>query len=184
MGLPNAGKSTLLSRVSRAKPKIADYPFTTLVPNLGIVAMSGYRRFVMADVPGLIEGAHGGVGLGDTFLRHVERTRVIVHLVDLFPMAGSPTAAEAYRTIRAELEQYSPVLSAKTELVVASKLDISGCDDPPELDALREELGVPVMRISRVSSRGLDAVLSRVWDMLEAEGPAEAPVAPVLPLSD
>ncbi len=178
VGLPNAGKSTLLSRVSRAHPKIADYPFTTLVPNLGIVALPGYRRFVMADVPGLIEGAHGGVGLGDTFLRHIERTRVIVHLVDLYPMDGGPTPAAAYRTIRGELEKYSSVLAAKTELVVASKLDIAGSDDPPELAALREELGVEVMGISAVSGRGLESLLSRVWDMLEAEGPAEAEPAP------
>jgi len=184
VGLPNAGKSTLLSRVSRAKPKIADYPFTTLVPNLGIVALPGYRRFVMADVPGLIEGAHGGVGLGDTFLRHIERTRVIVHLVDLYPMAGEPTPVEAYRTIRGELEKYSQTLAAKTELVVASKLDIAGCDDPPELAALRGELGVDLMGISAVSGRGLESFLSRVWDMLEAEGPVEPESEPFRPVSE
>src|SRR5690606_13386779 len=121
VGLPNAGKSTLLSRVSRAKPKIADYPFTTLVPNLGIVDLPGYRRFVVADVPGLVAGAHEGVGLGDQFLRHIERTRVILHLVDLFPMEGSPSPVEAYHTIRRELERYSPALAEKPELVVANK---------------------------------------------------------------
>ncbi|MBN1490704.1 MAG: GTPase ObgE, partial [Phycisphaerae bacterium] len=111
VGLPNAGKSTLLSRLSRARPKIADYPFTTLEPQLGIVELSGYRRFVMADIPGLIEGAHEGVGLGDAFLRHIERTRVLVHLVDACPMDGSPTPVEAYRTIREELSKYSATLA-------------------------------------------------------------------------
>ncbi len=167
IGLPNAGKSTLLSRVSRARPKIADYPFTTLVPNLGIVALTGYRRFVMADVPGLVEGAHGGVGLGDTFLRHIERTRVIVHLVDLFPLDGEPGPLEAYRMIRHELGSYSKALAEKPELVVASKLDLSDQSDPPELTAFREALGAEVMPISSVSGVGLDALTNRLWGMLE-----------------
>lgn len=170
VGLPNAGKSTFLSRVSRAKPKIADYPFTTLVPNLGIVDLRGFRRFVVADVPGLVEGAHEGVGLGDQFLRHIERTRVILHLVDLFPMEGSPTPAQAYRTIRNELERYSPNLASKPELVVANKLDLAGSDDPPELGALADELGASVMGISAVSGRGVERVANVLWDMLEAAG--------------
>lgn len=169
VGLPNAGKSTLLSRVSAARPKIADYPFTTLAPNLGIVALTGYRRFVMADVPGLIEGAHEGVGLGDTFLRHIERTRVILHLVDLFPMAGQPSAAEAYRVIRHELTEYSPALAKKPELVVANKLDLTDEAEPAELTAFREAVGCKVMPASAVSGRGLDAVNDRLWQMLEAE---------------
>lgn len=174
VGLPNAGKSTLLSRVSRARPKIADYPFTTLTPNLGIVSLPGYRQFVMADVPGLIEGAHEGVGLGDQFLRHIERTRVIVHLVDLFPLDGSPRPAEAYRTIRRELEKYSEILASKPELVVANKLDLShpggpstGRDDPPELSALAREIGVEVLGISGVSGYGLESLTNRLWLMLE-----------------
>jgi len=170
VGLPNAGKSTLLSRVSRAKPKIADYPFTTLVPNLGIVDLKGFRRFVVADVPGLVEGAHDGVGLGDQFLRHIERTRVILHLVDLFPMEGAPTAAEAYRTIRRELSEYSPTLAAKPELVVANKLDLAGRDDPPELAEFAEAIAAPVLGISAVSGRGIERVVNRLWDMLEAIG--------------
>lgn len=174
VGLPNAGKSTLLSRVSQARPKIADYPFTTLTPNLGIVNLPGYRRFVMADLPGLIEGAHEGVGLGDQFLRHIERTRVVLHLVDLFPMAGGPAPAEAYRVIRGELEKYSAALAAKPELIVANKLDLAGRLDPPELDALREALGREVLAVSAVSGRGLDAVTNRLWQMLEEHG-AEAP---------
>ena len=167
IGLPNAGKSTLLSRVSRAKPKIADYPFTTLVPNLGIVALSGYRRFVMADVPGLIEGAHEGVGLGDAFLRHIERTRVVLHIVDLYPPQGQPSPVEAYRMIRHELRSYSGELAAKPELVVANKLDLVGRSDPPELEDLRTELRLDVMGISAVSGMGLDEVCNRLWGMLE-----------------
>lgn len=172
IGLPNAGKSTLLSRLSRARPKIADYPFTTLVPNLGIVSLSGYRRFVMADLPGLIEGAHEGVGLGDAFLRHIERTRVLLHLIDLFPLEGQPRPAEAYRAVRNELERYSPVLAAKPEVIVASKLDLAGRDDPPELAELREALGGDVLTISAVSGLGLETTTNRLWEMLEAQGPA------------
>ena len=175
VGLPNAGKSTLLSRVSKARPKIADYPFTTLVPNLGIVALPGYRRFVMADVPGLLEGAHQGVGLGDTFLRHIERTRVILHLVDLFPMPGNPTPAEAYRIIRCELTHYSQVLAAKPELVVANKLDLFDRADPDELTEFRQAIGTEVMAVSAVSGRGLDAVIERLWQMLVAATNGEAP---------
>jgi GTP-binding protein len=167
VGLPNAGKSTLLSRVSKARPKIADYPFTTLIPNLGIVSLSGYRQFVMADVPGLIEGAHRGVGLGDQFLRHIERTRVIIHLVDLFPVEGQPTPAEAYRVIRSELEKYSPTLASKPELIVANKLDISGSDHPEELASLSTEINQPVLGISAVSGMHLESLLNRIWTLLE-----------------
>jgi GTP-binding protein len=167
IGLPNAGKSTLLSRVSRARPKIADYPFTTLVPNLGIVALSGFRRFVIADLPGLIEGAHQGTGLGDTFLRHIERTHVLLHLVDLFPIDGQPEPPAAYRAVRHELENYSPTLAAKPELVVANKLDLTDRDDPPELAALGSGLGAEVLAISAVSGAGLEAVCNRLWQMLE-----------------
>ncbi|HPF39543.1 MAG TPA: GTPase ObgE [Phycisphaerae bacterium] len=170
VGLPNAGKSTFLSRVSRAKPKIANYPFTTLVPNLGIVDLPGFRRYVVADVPGLIEGAHEGAGLGDQFLRHVERTRVLMHLVDLYPMEGSPTPEEAYRTIRRELEQYSPKLASKPEIVVANKLDLAGNDNPPELAAFGEAIGARVVGISAVSGRGVERVANLLWDMLEAAG--------------
>ena len=169
VGLPNAGKSTLLSRVSAARPKIADYPFTTLAPNLGIVDLPGYRRFVVADVPGLIEGAHQGQGLGQTFLRHIERTRVVLHLVDLFPLDGQPDAATAYRTIRHELSKYSEALASKPELIVANKLDLTPDDEPPELAALGESLGVEVLGISAVSGRGVDRIKDRLWQMLQAE---------------
>jgi GTPase len=168
VGLPNAGKSTLLSRISRARPKIADYPFTTLTPNLGIVALSGFRRFVVADIPGLIEGAHEGAGLGDTFLRHIERTRILLHLIDLFPFEGQLDPASAYRTIRHELEKYSAVLASKPELIVANKLDLAG-GEPPELAELAGALNVDVMGISAVSGAGIEAVVNRLWQMLADE---------------
>src|SRR5271165_287898 len=119
VGLPNAGKSTLLSRLSRATPEIADYPFTTKHPNLGLVTVGGERAFVLADLPGLIEGAHTGVGLGHEFLRHVERTRVLVHLVEPLPADGSDPL-ENYRTIRRELELYREALATKPEIVALS----------------------------------------------------------------
>jgi len=169
VGLPNAGKSTLLSRLSKARPRIADYPFTTLTPNLGIVDLPGYRRFVMADVPGLIEGAHEGVGLGQTFLRHIERTRVVLHLVDLYPVAGQDAPAADYRTIRSELAQYSQELAGKPELVVANKLDLASCECPAELDALQKSIGREVLAISAVSGRGLETLANRLWQMLEDE---------------
>jgi len=185
IGLPNAGKSTLLSRVSRARPKIADYPFTTLVPNLGIVALSGFRRFVVADVPGLIEGAHEGAGLGDQFLRHIERTRVLLHIVDLFPMEGQPSPAEAYEMIRTELAKYSPELARRPELTVANKLDLSDRPDPPELGALASRLEREVLGISAVSGQGVETVVNRLWEMLEAqkaeEAAASAPTPPPRP---
>src|SRR6516164_8097546 len=125
IGLPNAGKSTLLSRLSHAQPEIADYPFTTKHPNLGLVTIGEERAFVFADLPGLIEGAHSGVGLGHEFLRHVERTRVLVHLVEPLPPDGSDPL-ENYRTIRRELEMYRSDLAAKPEIVAVSKAELTG----------------------------------------------------------
>jgi GTP-binding protein len=163
VGLPNAGKSTILSRLSRARPKIADYPFTTLKPQLGIVALSGFRRFVLADLPGLIEGAHLGTGLGDAFLRHIERTRIVLHVVDCCPLDGSDPAA-AYRAIRAELEAYSPALAEKQELVVANKCDLTG--GPEAAARLAEGIGRPAPAISAVSGEGLADMTERLWRML------------------
>src|SRR5439155_11563419 len=120
VGMPNAGKSTLLAAISSARPKVADYPFTTLEPQLGIVELSGDRRIVVADIPGLIEGAQHGAGLGHAFLRHIERTKIIVHLLDLYPLDGSHPA-ENYPTIRRELEAFSPALATQRELVAANK---------------------------------------------------------------
>mgnify|MGYP005836370483 CR=1 FL=1 len=179
VGLPNAGKSTLLSRLSRARPKIADYPFTTLEPQLGIVELSGFRRFVMADIPGLIEGAHEGVGLGDAFLRHIERTRVLLHLVDICPLEGAPPPAEAYHVIRGELAKYSQGLAAKPELVVANKMDLTGAAE--HLDALREAIGAPVLSISAVTGRGLEPMSERLWQMLSEARAVDAASKAVTP---
>ena len=134
IGFPNAGKSTLISRISAARPKIADYPFTTLTPNLGVVSLSGDRSFVVADVPGLIEGAHEGHGLGDQFLRHIERTKVLVHLVDVSSASGRDPV-EDFDTIREELRLFDAQVAAKPQIVVATKID--ALDDPARLDSLR-----------------------------------------------
>jgi len=171
VGLPNAGKSTLLSRLSKAQPKIADYPFTTLEPQLGIVELPGYRRFVMADLPGLIAGAHEGVGLGDEFLRHIERTRVLLHMLDVHPLDDQPHPAEAYRMIRNELTKYSTKLADKRELIVANKVDLS--DNNDAVDELRDELakdGIDprdILSISGVTGGGLERLGKIMFDIVE-----------------
>lgn len=175
VGMPNAGKSTLLSHISRARPKIAAYPFTTLEPQLGIVELSGFRRFVAADIPGLIEGAHRGVGLGDAFLRHIERTRVILHLIDVCPLEGSPSPAEAYRMIRRELAEYSQVLVSKREVIVANKTDLT--DSDAALESLRAELDAPVAGISAATGAGLEELMNLLWLALEEDRQA-SPDAP------
>lgn len=169
VGKPNAGKSTLLSRLSRARPEIADYPFTTKYPNLGIVSVDSDRSFVMADIPGLIEGAHLGVGLGHDFLKHIERSGIIVHLVEPLPMDGSDPV-ENYRAIRNELEKYSRNLGARTEILVVSKSEL------PEAEAVKEQLqacsGKPVLAISAVTGQGLADL---VWEINRAL--LDAPIA-------
>jgi len=176
VGFPNAGKSTLLSRMSRARPKIADYPFTTLAPNLGMVDLPGFRRFVIADIPGLIEGAHQGVGLGDTFLRHVERTRVLVHLVDVMPLDGAPEAAEAYRILRKELAAYSPILAAKPHIIAANKMDLT--DAQGKLHELRERLpGMEIVAISAATGTGLNGLAERLWQIIVEEKQREERLA-------
>ncbi|MCG3136538.1 MAG: GTPase Obg [Phycisphaerae bacterium] len=165
VGLPNAGKSTLLSRTTKAKPKIADYPFTTLAPQLGIVYLSNLRSFTLADIPGLIAGAHEGVGLGDAFLRHIERTRLIIHLVDIAPLEGLPQPLEAYQTIRTELRKYSPNLADKPEIIVANKMDLTAADE--QLEQLRQQLSTPVIPISAVTGQGLDTLVEYVWSQLQ-----------------
>jgi GTP-binding protein len=163
VGFPNAGKSTLISVVSAAKPKIADYPFTTLVPNLGVVALSGDRSFVMADVPGLIEGAHDGHGLGDQFLRHIERTKVLIHLVDVSGASGRDPV-EDFDTIRRELELYNPELLDKPHLVAANKID--ALDDPARVRALEKrakQLKLTCFRISGVTGEGVKELMEAAW---------------------
>jgi len=164
VGKPNAGKSTLLSRLSAARPKVAAYPFTTLHPSLGIVELAGFRRFVMADIPGLIEGAHEGIGLGDEFLRHIERTRLIVHMVDICPLEGDPAAD--YHAIRRELQEYSPELAGKAEIIVANKMDLTNSGE--NLRKFREVLGdgVEVVAISAATGEGLQRLGERIWERL------------------
>jgi GTP-binding protein len=175
VGLPNAGKSTLLSRLSRATPEIADYPFTTKYPNLGMVTLGGEQAFVLADLPGLIEGAHAGVGLGHEFLRHVERTRVLIHLVEPFPLDGSDPVRN-YRTIRHELQLYNAELSRRPEVVALSKSELTGSDEVR--DRLQRELGVEVHAISAVTGRGLAGLIQTVAEVLRAEKASDALAAP------
>jgi GTP-binding protein len=176
VGFPNAGKSTLISRVSSAHPKVADYPFTTLIPHLGVVNWGDYRAFVLADIPGLIEGAHAGKGLGDRFLRHVERTRYLVLMADVTALA-EPVPPEALTVLRRELAAHQPDLSGRPFCVAATKLDAA---DPDALAAARawaDAHGVPCFPISAVSGEGVDALvhhLGETVDRLRAQEQAQA----------
>jgi GTP-binding protein len=167
VGMPNAGKSTLISRLSAARPKIANYPFTTIIPNLGFLKLDDITSCVIADLPGLIEGAHEGKGLGDLFLKHVERTRIVVHLVDVSPEAIKPPA-EAYAIIRKEMESYSMTLGAKPELVVATKGDITG--SKKGVTALKKACGQNVMEISAVTGKGLKELVQAIFARLAEAG--------------
>ena len=170
VGKPNAGKSTLLSSVSRATPKIADYPFTTLEPQLGIVELPGNRRMVLADLPGLIKGAHAGHGLGTQFLRHIERTRILVHLLEIEPSDGS-NPVENYHVIRNELARYSPQLAAKTQIIALSKMDLLGTDQDraAAVELITQALGMPVMTISAATGQGVSALMETCWKTLAAQ---------------
>lgn len=170
VGIPNAGKSTLVSRVSAARPKIADYPFTTMHPVLGIVDIARHRRFVIADLPGLIEGAHEGAGLGDEFLKHIERTRVIVHLIDVMPL-DSTNPYEEYKKVRVELEKYSKKLADKPEIVVANKMDLTGAQD--SLNKLRDKIGNEVFPISAVTGSGLESLMEYLFEAVSADKEAK-----------
>jgi GTP-binding protein len=163
VGLPNAGKSTFLSRVSAARPKIADYPFTTLKPQLGLVAVSDDARFVLADLPGLIEGAHKGMGLGDQFLRHIERTRVLLFILDTSGLSGSPPL-EAYHTLRHELESYSALLAAKPALIAANKMDLP--ESRQQLPTLVASLPEQIFPISAVTGEGIQPLLNAIVQLL------------------
>jgi GTP-binding protein len=167
IGLPNAGKSTLLSRISSARPKIADYPFTTINPNLGVVRIDVARSFVVADIPGLIEGASEGAGLGHRFLTHVKRTGLLVHLVEAMPTEGAPEPARAYRIVREELAAFSPELAEKPEIVVLTKTDLS----PPEsvLKSVSRESEKEVSSISAVTGDGVSDLLARIAKRLFSE---------------
>jgi GTP-binding protein len=167
LGFPNAGKSTFISRVSRARPKIADYPFTTLVPNLGVVAYKDKKSFVVADIPGLIEGASEGHGLGHRFLRHVERCRVLVHLVDLSAGASGRRPVEDFDTINRELKRYSATLADKPQVVVANKLDLPEAREalPAFVEAMRRR-GIRVLAMSGATGEGTQAVLDACAEVL------------------
>lgn len=165
VGLPNAGKSTLISRCSAARPKIASYPFTTLEPVLGIVELSDFRRFVMADIPGLIEGASQGAGLGHDFLKHIERTTILVHILDIMPMDGSDPVVN-YGTIRKELAGHSETLAAKDEVVAANKTDLD--PDGARLADLRARLGVDVMPISAATGQGIRDLTEHLWQRVKS----------------
>lgn len=187
IGLPNAGKSTLLSALTRATPKIADYPFTTLSPQLGIAELDQTRRIVMADIPGLIEGASRGAGLGHDFLRHVERTRVLVHVLDVAPMDESDPV-DNYRKIRAELAGYSPLLAEKQEVIALNKMDLvpDEAERKAKVDEVCRKLKLghrePVLAISGASRQGMKELMERLWGMLhpvegKVEGWKAAPAA-------
>jgi GTP-binding protein len=163
IGLPNAGKSTLLSRLSQARPEIADYPFTTKHPNLGFVATGDERAFVLADLPGLIAGAHSGVGLGHEFLRHVERTRVLVHLVEPFPPDDSDPVAN-YRIIRDELLQHGRDLVEKPEIVAVTKAELTGSEEVRL--RMERELDRPVLALSSVTGQGLGTLVGTIAQRL------------------
>jgi GTP-binding protein len=167
LGFPNVGKSSLIARISAARPKIADYPFTTLIPNLGMVRLSGEREFVAADIPGLIPGAHAGAGLGDRFLRHLERTRVLVHLLDATDQGEGRTPLRDYETLNRELALYDPELGARPQIVVLNKIDL------PEVRRRRAQIARPFARrnvelhaISAATGEGVAPLLEAVWRLL------------------
>jgi GTP-binding protein len=165
LGFPNVGKSSLIARISAARPKIADYPFTTLVPNLGTVGLPGERSFVVADIPGLIEGAHAGAGLGDRFLRHLDRTRLLVHLLDA--SASGRTPLKDYETMNRELALYDPGLAARPQLVVLNKIDL------PDVRKRAKQIarpfarrGIPLAAISAATGEGTAELLESIWRAL------------------
>ena len=161
VGLPNAGKSTLLRCISSARPKVADYPFTTLEPYLGVVKGSEYRTFVVADLPGLIEGAHKGRGLGDKFLRHIERTRIILHLIDF---SDTESLMDNYKDIRKELTLYSQTLARKPQIIVATKMDIPQAR--ANLNKYKSKLPKSIVPVSSVTHAGLEELLKAIWKKL------------------
>lgn len=171
VGLPNAGKSTLISRISAARPKIADYPFTTLVPALGVVGLSGERSFVVADIPGLIEGAHHGAGLGDRFLRHIERTNALIFILDdrhhLYQEPGSPL--EDLDLLRHELSAFDPSLIKRACLIVINKADLLTPERRAELTTQFVSSGKQILFISGVTGEGIKELLEQIWSILHPE---------------
>jgi GTP-binding protein len=168
VGFPNVGKSTFIRAVSRARPKVADYPFTTLVPNLGVVRLSGERDMVIADIPGLIEGASEGAGLGHQFLRHVERCRVLLHIVEAtFTTGPDRSPLSDLRTINGELRQYAPELAEKPQIVVLNKVDAITAEELAEHRRAFADAGVELLTMSAATNAGIDVVLERLWSHLQ-----------------
>ncbi|MFN2515994.1 MAG: GTPase ObgE [Pyrinomonadaceae bacterium] len=167
VGFPNAGKSTFISTISAAKPKIADYPFTTLEPHLGVVDLGDFRTLVVADIPGLIEGAHQGAGLGDRFLRHIERTKLLLHLVDVSSFSGREPVTD-FLTVNRELSAYNAALASRPQIVVATKID--ALDEPERLESLRRQTsaeGLEFYAISSVTNQGIQELASAIAAKLD-----------------
>jgi GTPase len=186
VGLPNVGKSSLLARISAARPKIADYPFTTLEPSLGVVRVGEEESFVVADIPGLIEGAHEGQGLGTRFLRHIERTRLLVQLIDSSEQAGSDPERD-YQVIRNELESFSSDLAARPTVVVASRIDLAGDGTRPRaIEALAARHGLPCFPVSSATGKGVEALIRGLASRLRelAPPPIETTEASAVPEND
>lgn len=177
LGFPSVGKSTLISKISRARPKIAEYPFTTLVPNLGVVTLPGERAMVVADIPGLIEGAAEGAGLGLRFLRHVERTRVLLHLIEAHDMTGPDRdPVRDFDTLNAELRKYAPELAEKPQIVALNKLDLTDTRDRADEVAARfAERGIELHRLSAATGEGVPALLEVLWRHLHAQPAQDGP---------
>lgn len=168
LGFPNAGKSTLISKISAAKPVIADYPFTTLIPNLGVVDVDEFRSFVIADIPGLIEGAHLGHGLGTKFLKHVERTKILLHIIDVSPYSERDPVQD-FRTVMKELEAFSPRLVKRHQILAANKIDLLG-EKKGGLDEVRElarREGLPFFAISALKEEGLKKLVNSISKTLD-----------------
>jgi GTP-binding protein len=184
VGYPNVGKSTLISRISAAKPKIADYAFTTLQPNLGVVSVGDYpheKSFTIADLPGLIEGASDGAGLGIQFLKHIERTSVIVHLVDVSDGSGRPDPVEDFKVITAELKSFDAALAAKPTLIVAAKIDVANPDKLKKLRAFAKRRKSPYHEISSVAGTGVEELKYAIAELVSTHRPMDIEAAPAPP---
>ena len=184
VGFPNVGKSTLISRLSAAKPKVADYAFTTLEPNLGVVSVGDYpheESFTIADLPGLIEGAHLGHGLGIQFLRHIERTSVIVHLVDVSDGSGREDPVDDYKIITAELKAFDPELAAKPTILVAAKIDVANPDKLKKLRAMAKRRKLPFYEISAVAGTGIQPLTFAIAELVTEHRPAHVAVDVTVP---
>lgn len=167
IGFPNAGKSTLISRISEARPKIAEYPFTTLVPHLGVVRFGEFGGFVVADIPGLVEGAHKGKGLGVRFLKHIERTRVLIHMLDLSPLTGRDPLKD-FEIVNEELKAFNPELSERPQVAALNKTDITGAEEKAhQLLKFFKPLGIKVFPISAATGKGLKELIAHVGAMVE-----------------